>query len=398
MSIQPTPVIKNEPEPGTPPSFRRIWLVRIAFGLALLLAFKIGYDFFKHFYYTDEIPSWRDLAKQWNVLRAAELIHNPGLIGRALPRSRVVLFVVLLWTVLLSAGVVLIYEYGYHFATAGRRFKRTPVYIWFRNVVVGLAVFGALCLTYGFYVEPYWLQVTHVRVPTLKIAAGGKPIRIVLFSDLHMGRKLRLEPRLPGVIREQHPDLIVFTGDAMNTSWALGKFKQFILNLHDIAPVIVVLGNQDQGPYWPTKNIYGGTQAVELSGQALTMNIRGTELYFWGQPFSPPTLIQPDPAPPPGAFTILLHHAPDLMEGAVRANFDLYLAGHTHGGQVALPFYGALVTYSRYDKKYESGVYHEGNTTLYVNRGIGLAKWPQPEARFFARPEITVIDLVPAGS
>jgi predicted MPP superfamily phosphohydrolase len=84
------------------------------------------------------------------------------------------------------------------------------------------------------------------------------------------------------------------------------------------------------------------------------------------------------------------------MEDAVRAHFDLYLAGHTHGGQIALPFYGALITYSRYDKKYEAGLYREGSTTLYVNRGLGLAHEPMPEARFWARPEVTVIDLVGA--
>jgi predicted MPP superfamily phosphohydrolase len=82
------------------------------------------------------------------------------------------------------------------------------------------------------------------------------------------------------------------------------------------------------------------------------------------------------------------------MPDAVQAKFDLYLAGHTHGGQIALPFYGALITYSRFGKKYESGQFHEGETTLYVTRGIGFAHQPQPEARFMARPEVTVIDLI----
>jgi predicted MPP superfamily phosphohydrolase len=61
---------------------------------------------------------------------------------------------------------------------------------------------------------------------------------------------------------------------------------------------------------------------------------------------------------------------------------------------VRLPFYGALITFSKFDKKYEEGLYHEGVTTMYVNRGIGLAKWPQPEVRFLARPELMVIDLM----
>jgi hypothetical protein len=76
-------------------------------------------------------------------------------------------------------------------------------------------------------------------------------------------------------------------------------------------------------------------------------------------------------------------------------NVDLYLAGHTHGGQIALPFYGAIITLSKFGKKYESGEYRVGNTILYVNRGLGLAGGFNPKMRFFARPEITVFDLKP---
>jgi predicted MPP superfamily phosphohydrolase len=76
-------------------------------------------------------------------------------------------------------------------------------------------------------------------------------------------------------------------------------------------------------------------------------------------------------------------------------NVDLYLCGHTHGGQVALPLYGALVTLSKFGKKYESGMYTVGDTILYVNRGIGMEGGLTPKVRFLARPEITVFDIVP---
>ena len=74
---------------------------------------------------------------------------------------------------------------------------------------------------------------------------------------------------------------------------------------------------------------------------------------------------------------------------------NLYLCGHTHGGQVALPFYGALVTLSRQGKKFEAGKYTIGKTLLYVNRGIGLEAWPAPPVRFLVRPEIAVFDIKP---
>ncbi|MEJ2705392.1 MAG: hypothetical protein P8Z79_23375, partial [Sedimentisphaerales bacterium] len=84
-----------------------------------------------------------------------------------------------------------------------------------------------------------------------------------------------------------------------------------------------------------------------------------------------------------------------LIEDITDFPVDLYLAGHTHGGQVALPFYGALVTLSEYGKEYESGKYQVGTTTLYVNRGIGMEGGPVPRVRFWARPEITVFEVMP---
>lgn len=87
------------------------------------------------------------------------------------------------------------------------------------------------------------------------------------------------------------------------------------------------------------------------------------------------------------------YHTPDPVE-ALPPGVDLYLAGHTHGGQVRLPFYGALITMSRFDKRYEMGRYEVNGTTLYVNRGIGSEGDGLGRARLLARPEITVIDLM----
>jgi predicted MPP superfamily phosphohydrolase len=65
---------------------------------------------------------------------------------------------------------------------------------------------------------------------------------------------------------------------------------------------------------------------------------------------------------------------------------------------VALPLYGALITFSRFGKRFESGLYRVGGTALYVNRGIGMEGGGAPRVRFWARPEITLIELVPAGA
>ncbi len=76
---------------------------------------------------------------------------------------------------------------------------------------------------------------------------------------------------------------------------------------------------------------------------------------------------------PEGAPVVFLYHTPDeILDIAATNRVDLYCAGHTHGGQVALPLYGALVTFSKFGKRYESGLYREGQTSLYVNRGLGM--------------------------
>ena len=160
------------------------------------------------------------------------------------------------------------------------------------------------------------------------------------------------------------------------------------------SPVFLVKGNQDQGIAWDPKDIYRGTNTHELTGQVETLNVRGTGLWIRGMPDGASYLNLPPNPPPANEFSIFVYHSPDEILEVARDRYDLYLCGHTHGGQVALPFYGALITFSKFDKRYEAGFYHEGVTTMYVNRGIGLAKWPQPEARFMARPELTVIDLV----
>ena len=84
-----------------------------------------------------------------------------------------------------------------------------------------------------------------------------------------------------------------------------------------------------------------------------------------------------------------------MIESLEGLNVDLYLSGHTHGGQIALPLYGAIITLAKFGKKYEAGLYEVGDTILYVNRGMGLEPRPAPQIRFCAQPEITVFDIGP---
>jgi uncharacterized protein len=190
----------------------------------------------------------------------------------------------------------------------------------------------------------------------------------------------------------EKPDLIVFTGDAINSPGGAPVFRRLMTALAKIAPTYAVRGNWDAW-YWSKVDLFTGTGAVELDG-VLLGKAAGVPIAIVGLP-----VTQEDRLPemlatvPRDAFVLLLHHYPDEILTAQAGQVDLYCAGHTHGGQVALPFYGALVTLSKYGKEYEAGLYREGDTWLYVNRGIGMEGGPAPRVRFCARPELTVIEL-----
>jgi predicted MPP superfamily phosphohydrolase len=92
---------------------------------------------------------------------------------------------------------------------------------------------------------------------------------------------------------------------------------------------------------------------------------------------------------------ILLYHSPELMPQAIEQELDLYLCGHTHGGQVRLPIIGPLLTSSHLGRQYVMGLYRDGRTNLYVSRGVGLEGLSAPRVRLMARPEITLVTLRP---
>ena len=96
---------------------------------------------------------------------------------------------------------------------------------------------------------------------------------------------------------------------------------------------------------------------------------------------------------PDDALTVLLYHSPDLALHAAERRVDLYLGGHTHGGQIRLPLYGAVVTGSRYGRRYVSGLFHEDDMTMIISRGLGFEGGAAPRARFLCRPQIVSLTL-----
>lgn len=287
--------------------------------------------------------------------------------------------------------------FGFEVFLLMRRLRRlgSPQFLSRRQILLLhiLTGIGLLCILWGYFVEPRRLQTTFITLQTAKVT--GTSIRIVQISDLHCDRKPRLEPRLPEEINRLHPDLVVFTGDALNDRAALPLLRQTLSAISAPLGKFAVRGNVDNRLF---RNVplFEGTGFVELSMNALVLEKDGQSFGLCGIDHAEGRRSrQAIQHLRPERFNILLFHNTDLVDYLGDDPVDLYLCGHTHGGQIALPFWGALVTQSLQGKKYEAGLYRKDSFYIYVNRGIGMTGGWAPPIRFGAPPEIAVFDIVP---
>jgi hypothetical protein len=224
-------------------------------------------------------------------------------------------------------------------------------------------------------------------------------------SDLHVERLTRREARLLALVQEAAPDLILITGDYLNLSYtrddtAHSQVSQLLAQLSAPHGVYAVLGSppvdeRDVVPALfedlPISLLMNESAVVELDEQRhlVIMGLDCTH-HLPTDAAALSRLVSTSPNHQPN---VLLYHAPDLMPEAAGHGIDLYLCGHTHGGQVRLPVIGAILTSSQLGKRYEMGLYREGRTHMYVSRGVGLEGLSAPRVRFLAPPEITLITL-----
>ncbi|MHC4622738.1 MAG: metallophosphoesterase [Planctomycetota bacterium] len=256
-----------------------------------------------------------------------------------------------------------------------------------------LATIGLICFFYGYFVEPYWIEVNVIPIQTDKLTRTT--FRLVHISDIHCDRKPRNERRLVELVNSLEPDVIVFTGDTLNAFEALTRFREAMTALDAKLAKFAVRGNFEVW-YWPYLDLFGPTGFQLLERNSVTLRKNGEQICVSGLTCEYPEHYRELLGRvPKNCFSVFLYHYSDLVEDLQNLNVDLYLCGHTHGGQVALPFYGALITLSKFGKKYEAGRYNVENTILYVNRGLGLDGGFAPRARFLARPEIAVFEIGP---
>jgi predicted MPP superfamily phosphohydrolase len=251
--------------------------------------------------------------------------------------------------------------------------------------------------------EPFRLTLTKITLKSLKLK-GAPPLRVLHLTDFHVERLTRREEKMLKWIKDLRPDLIVYTGDLLNFSYldderARADCLQLLKQLHAPLGVYAVPGTPlidtpdvQAAIYSQTPHIrFLKNETIEVEGYPQVQIIGLTCTH--DPILDAPKLDQIHATVPPDKYTLLLYHSPDLMPEAGRAGIDLFLCGHTHGGQIRLPLWGAVVTSSKYGKRYEMGRYQKDNTTLYVSRGIGMEGKGAPRMRFLCPPEMELFEL-----
>jgi len=264
-----------------------------------------------------------------------------------------------------------------------------------RRAFIRGAVTTTVVAAAGASVCAYAKDTHDLETVTVPFALGlHQPMRVAVLGDIHFD-PLYEEAYLAGVIghvNSLQPDLILYTGDFITAHAdrmpVLGKIlAQGSARLGSYA----VPGNHD---HWT--GLWAITHNLETNGIRVLRNkcvalpgeddvyLSGLDSFWSGTP--DPSILS---ATPEQSRHILLVHEPDTFLQLTNPRVKLQISGHTHGGQVRLPLYGAVVL-PQLGHNFETGLYRQDGRTLYVNRGIGTLA---PHIRLNCRPEVTVFEL-----
>jgi predicted MPP superfamily phosphohydrolase len=280
-------------------------------------------------------------------------------------------------------------------------FALIPFPLW---LFVLIQLIGTAAVIYGFWIEPFQLKTTRMTLKTPKLQKGAA-LKILHLGDLHFERQTIRETALLQKINQLQPDLILFSGDILNLSYlhdeqawqgARAIFEQFSAPLG----VYLVTGSPAVDLEEILPDLLADLPVRLLRDEAVTIPVGGDQLTLVGSfcshhPDQDGSALEKltQSIEDNHSFRIFLYHTPDLAPVAARLGYDLQLSGHTHGGQVRLPFYGALFTGSLYGKQFESGLYQMNEMKLYITRGIGLEGAGAPRVRFLCPPEIILWEI-----
>jgi predicted MPP superfamily phosphohydrolase len=260
-------------------------------------------------------------------------------------------------------------------------------------------LFGVGGMEYAKSIEPAWVEVNQVRLKLPRLGKKFDGFRLVQLSDIHMGGWMDADhfAHAMDLALAQSPDLLALTGDFLEyqnnpkiVAGALADLSEVFSSMGDV-PRVGVLGNHDHrtAPV-EIRALFKQHQILDLTNNIHTIKRGGDRLHIAGVDDlreGTPDLPKVLKALPEDGAAILLSHEPDFADtSAATGRFDLQISGHSHGGQVVLPFIGPPML-PRGGRKYYDGLYQVGTMLQYTNRGIGMTAFYY---RLNCRPEITV--------
>jgi predicted MPP superfamily phosphohydrolase len=255
---------------------------------------------------------------------------------------------------------------------------------------------GLGSLSYGHYLERHYLAVEKVNCPLVKEHAELAGLRIATVADFHFDELQEDDfiSKCVDKINNQNPDLIVLCGDYVSHQVKpVQPLSEHLAKLKAPLGVFAVLGNHDHWAGATTVTRILSSAGIQvLRNEAETLAYRHTPFQLaglgsmWERDANYKTALPQTSGPP----VILAVHEPDFFDEVSKdPRLILQLSGHTHGGQICAPFYGAMRLPS-YGKNYISGLYRKHDSHIYVTRGVGTLF---PHIRFCCPPEISMITL-----
>lgn len=256
---------------------------------------------------------------------------------------------------------------------------------------------------YSFVFEPNNIQVEEVSIKIENLPESFNNTKIVHLTDFHSYGFGKREKRVLEILEDIDPDFVFITGDFIDhRTKDISSCQGFWSELGNRyqGRVYSVLGNHE---YW-IDHIDASSIKKLLEESGIVVLSNANEKIFQGDEYiyllgvdDPHTGNDDLKKSAINTYEnipkILLAHSPDIvndLESLEKENINLILAGHTHGGQIVIPFMKPYWTPTKNRGKYASGLFEINGINLYVNRGIGMAAYP---IRFNCSPEITVIEL-----
>jgi predicted MPP superfamily phosphohydrolase len=251
-------------------------------------------------------------------------------------------------------------------------------------------------LAWGLY-EAAWVRLEQLELPLLGLPGELAGLRVAHLADFHLGipspGSLAVR-RAVDWVAERQPDLVLVTGDLLARPGGGARLRRLIERL---PPVYAVLGNHDyadsRDPFSKPVGEVDLGRGTLLADDSVMLELRGRRVQLVG--VDPRTYMRAESRPweladPAADLRILLCHFPRVVDPLPRGAFDLVLSGHTHDGQICLPYPGGKVRLAHPLVPYNRGIYRRPGGTLHVSAGLGTTFLP---LRFFARPEATELLL-----